>query len=164
MRHESAARAALYKEFDALSHGLAAAPRVLAHRDYHCRNILVTGSRLYVIDFQDARMGPASYDLVSLLKDSIDLSESEIDQWVREFLSRDHSAGRDAANFLRQFELMSVQRMLKALGTYGYQISVRGNPVYRKYLAGTIRRAYRSALRLQEFPAIEKMLEREMQG
>ena len=49
---------------------LAAEPRVLCHRDYHSRNLMLRGDRLFIIDFQDARLGPDTYDLASLLRDS----------------------------------------------------------------------------------------------
>ena len=49
---------------------LAGQPRVFVHRDYHSRNLMVDGARLGVIDFQDALMGPATYDLASLLRDA----------------------------------------------------------------------------------------------
>src|SRR3954469_3200312 len=73
-------RAALRKEFAVIVQELAAEPRVLCHRDYHSRNLMLRESELYIIDFQDARMGPDTYDLVSLLRDSyVDLPDSTVD-------------------------------------------------------------------------------------
>ena len=64
------------EECRAIVEELAAEPRVLCHRDYHSRNLMLHDGRLYIIDFQDARMGPDTYDLVSLLRDSyVDLAE-----------------------------------------------------------------------------------------
>src|SRR6185295_11569519 len=54
----------------ALAREAAAPPRVLCHRDFHSRNLLVQGDRLRLVDFQDARLGPVAYDLASLLRDS----------------------------------------------------------------------------------------------
>ena len=65
----AAARGALDGELRALARALAAEPRVFCHRDFHSRNLMLRGGRLYVIDFQDARLGPDTYDLVSLLRD-----------------------------------------------------------------------------------------------
>ena len=60
---------------------LAAEPRVLCHRDYHSRNLMLHDEQLYIIDFQDARMGPDTYDLVSLLRDSyVDLPEQTVER------------------------------------------------------------------------------------
>ena len=66
-----ATRAALADEWRALTEELASEPRVLCHRDYHSRNLMLHDGRLYIIDFQDARLGPDTYDLVSLLRDSV---------------------------------------------------------------------------------------------
>ena len=64
----------------AIAEELAAEPRVLCHRDYHSRNLMLHEVSLYIIDFQDARMGPDTYDLVSLLRDSyVDFSEQQVD-------------------------------------------------------------------------------------
>jgi aminoglycoside/choline kinase family phosphotransferase len=59
---------------------LAAEPRVLCHRDYHSRNLMWRDGRLRIIDFQDARLGPDTYDMASLLRDShVDVSEERLD-------------------------------------------------------------------------------------
>ena len=98
---------------------------------------MVHAGGLFVIDFQDARMGPDTYDLASLLRDSyVDISEAELDEFIGHFLSL--SGGSDAAEFRRRFDLMAVQRNLKALGTFGNQAAARGNPVYVQYMPRTI--------------------------
>jgi aminoglycoside/choline kinase family phosphotransferase len=135
-------RAALREEWAGIVHELAAEPRVLCHRDYHSRNLMLHQGSLYIIDFQDARMGPDTYDLVSLLRDSyVDLTPSQVDELIAYFLalSRPHGAGpADAAEFRRRFDLMALQRNLKALGTFGYQTTSRGNPVYIQYIPRTL--------------------------
>src|SRR6267143_1401913 len=65
-----AERSALTGEWATIAGELASEPRVLCHRDYHSRNLMLHDGSLYIIDFQDARMGPDTYDLVSLLRDS----------------------------------------------------------------------------------------------
>src|SRR5471032_1806324 len=81
-------RAALADEWAAIVDELAAEPRVLCHRDYHSRNLMLSEARLYIIDFQDARMGPDTYDLVSLLRDSyVDIADAAVDQLVAYFLA-----------------------------------------------------------------------------
>ena len=60
---------------------------MLCHRDYHSRNLMLHDRRLYIIDFQDARMGPDTYDLASLLRDSyVDLTEARVDELIRTYL------------------------------------------------------------------------------
>ena len=87
-------------------------------------------TQLYWIDFQDARMGPATYDLASLLRDSyVDLDEEFVAERAEEFRQR-AVPGEPRDTFQRRFELMSIQRNLKALGTFGYMATVRGSRVY----------------------------------
>jgi aminoglycoside/choline kinase family phosphotransferase len=67
---------------------LASEPRVLCHRDYHSRNLMLHEGSLYIIDFQDARMGPDTYDLVSLLRDSyVDFTEAQVEELIAFFLA-----------------------------------------------------------------------------
>ena len=132
------ARLSISLEFQKLSEELASEPQVLCHRDYHSRNLMLHNERLYVIDFQDARMGPATYDLVSLLRDSYtDLSEETIEGLIDRFLVNVPNS-LPADKFRRKFDSMALQRNLKALGTFGYQTSIRRNPVYIQYIPRTI--------------------------
>ena len=118
---------------------LAAEPRVLCHRDYHSRNLMYHEDRLYIIDFQDARMGPDTYDLVSLLRDSyVDLPEQTVNDLLAYFLALKGGTGREEA-FRERFAVMALQRNLKALGTFGYQTTARRNPVYIQYIPRTLR-------------------------
>ena len=81
---------------------LAAEPRVLCHRDYHSRNLMLHDGRLYIIDFQDARMGPDTYDLVSLLRDSyVDLPEQTVDELIAYFLALKGRRPGDDGEFRR---------------------------------------------------------------
>ena len=84
----AAAREALARELLRIVEELAAEPRVLCHRDYHSRNLMLHDGQLYIIDFQDARMGPDTYDLVSLLRDSyMDFTEQQVDDLIAFFLA-----------------------------------------------------------------------------
>jgi hypothetical protein len=134
----AAEKAALSTEWSHLVEELAGEPRVLCHRDYHSRNLMVHGGQLYVIDFQDARMGPDTYDLASLLRDSyVDISDSELDGFIAYFLA--FKGISDGVEFRRRFDVMAVQRNLKALGTFGYQAAARANPVYIQYIPRTLK-------------------------
>lgn len=132
-------RSALRDELRQVVAELAAEPRVLCHRDYHSRNLMLFADRLYLIDFQDARMGPDTYDLVSLIRDSyVDVGAAEADALIDYFLAlQGRSAER--VTFRRRFEVMAVQRNLKALGTFGFQATTRENPVYLQYMPRTLR-------------------------
>ncbi|HSR54515.1 MAG TPA: phosphotransferase, partial [Acidobacteriota bacterium] len=135
---------ALEEELDDVAQELSRRPRRLCHRDYHVRNLMLHEDELYLIDFQDARRGPLTYDLVSLLKDSIELPPQELASLVDYYRSQSGCPVPED-EFRREFELMSVQRLLKALGTYAYQIVVRENFIYEQYIGGSLKRALLSA-------------------
>src|SRR5438093_3017960 len=112
----AAQQAALAEEWAAVVGELASEPRVLCHRDYHSRNLMLHDGNLYIIDFQDARLGPDTYDLVSLLRDAyVDIAERQLDDLVAYFLAL--KGVHDQDEFRRRFDLMALQRNLKALGT-----------------------------------------------
>jgi aminoglycoside/choline kinase family phosphotransferase len=151
-------RAVLSEGFHRLSEEIASWPRVVCHRDYHSRNLMVHGERLVWIDFQDARMGPATYDLVSVLRDSyVDVEEEFLEERAEEFRQR-ALPGEHREVFRRRFDLMSVQRNLKALGTFGYQASVRGNRVYLPYIPRTLASARRNLSRYPELGPLWRVL------
>ncbi len=128
--------------FMPLCRTLAAQKPVFAHRDYHSRNLMACGDRLVMLDFQDARMGPCQYDLVSLLKDSyVDLGDSLRDELAEYYLELEEAhAGRaaDRRLFYEVFDLMSIQRNLKAVGTFAYQSAQKNNSRYLQYLPLTL--------------------------
>src|SRR4051812_45407557 len=149
-------RAALKEEFAAIVHELATEPRVLCHRDYHSRNLMLHEGQLYLIDFQDARMGPDTYDLVSLLRDSyVDLADQTVDELIAYFLAL--KGNPDDPDFRRRFNVMALQRNLKALGTFGYQTTARRNPVYIQYIPRTLRYVRRN-LTLPRFSRLRDLL------
>jgi hypothetical protein len=148
----------LRREFRVLIEELAAEPRVLCHRDYHSRNLMLHQDQLYIIDFQDARMGPDTYDLVSLLRDSyVDLPEQTVDELIAYFLALKGLTGAQSA-FRRRFDLMALQRNLKALGTFGYQTTGRRNPVYIQYIPRTLRHVRNNLAHLPQFSRLRSLL------
>lgn len=169
---DPASTVGLEDEFTTIARELSTYPRVLTHRDFHVRNMMVKNGILYVIDFQDARWGPPSYDLASLLRDSLDLDAETVQESVEYYLDQAKRSDffgltEDVFSekaFARQFHLMCVQRLLKALGTYAYQIIVRENFIYEQYMGGSLHRAHLSLTELQRFPAIERMVERELRA
>jgi N-acetylmuramate 1-kinase len=150
-------RDALGDEWSAIVGELAAEPRVLCHRDYHSRNLMLRGSDLYIIDFQDARLGPDTYDLASLLRDSyVDIADRELDEFIAYFVAL---KGRtDGPEFRRRFDLMALQRNLKALGTFGYQTMARRNTVYIQYMPRTLRYARTNIEKYARFARLHELL------
>ena len=91
-------------------------------------------------------MGPDTYDLVSLLRDSyVDFTDRELDELIAYFLALEAAgagAGATREEFRRRFDLMALQRNLKALGTFGYQTITRAAiTVYIQYMPRTLRYA-----------------------
>jgi N-acetylmuramate 1-kinase len=156
-------RTVLAEECSLIARELAGERRVLCHRDYHSRNLMLCDGRLFIIDFQDARMGPDTYDLASLLRDSyVDITDEELEDFVAYFLAfRGGSPARDEpAEFRRRFDLMALQRNLKALGTFGYQTATRRNPVYIQYMPRTIHYARANLAKYERFARLREVLGR----
>ncbi len=158
---------AIKRDLQSIAAELSARPRALTHRDYHAMNLMVDANgTLRIIDHQDARMGPATYDLVPLL---VERRLQPVDEaWVAEhqdlFLSLREKMGLpkiEADDFRYEFDLMTIQRQLKAIGTFSYQTAVVGRGVvYEKYIvpaAATVLRAM-SKPGMKEYPALRKAL------
>ncbi len=129
----------LDETFRFLAGEAAAQAQVFVHRDYHSRNLLYMADRdpaagkPGIIDFQDAVGGPRSYDLVSLLRDCyIRWPEEQVRAWAMAYRERAAPALRavDRAAFWRDFELMGVQRHLKAAGIFARLRHRDGKPGY----------------------------------
>jgi aminoglycoside/choline kinase family phosphotransferase len=160
----AADRTALAEEWLTIAGELAGEPRVLCHRDYHSRNLMLHGGHLHIIDFQDARMGPDTYDLASLLRDSyVDISDRELDELIAYFLALKGAAGGERAEYRRRFDLMALQRNLKALGTFGYQTTTRRNPVYIQYIPRTLNYARITLERYPRFQRLRELLARHIE-
>ena len=107
-----------------------AAPRVPVHLDWHGRNLLpAPGGAMAMVDFQDARIGPQGYDLVSLLRDCYTtLPAARVERLLARFLDAAETAGLpgvdDADAFRRTFDLVGMQRHLKAIGIFA-RLSLR---------------------------------------
>ena len=116
--------ALLDRSFAFLAREMLAQPTVLAHRDYHSRNLMITTSlNPGIIDFQDAVAGPIGYDLVSLLEDCyICWPRARVLGWLENYRLRlkaeGAAVGADSGEFLRWFELAGLQRHIKVLGIF----------------------------------------------
>jgi aminoglycoside/choline kinase family phosphotransferase len=137
---------------DLLVENALAQPAVFVHRDYHSRNLMVTrDDNPGILDFQDAVEGPLTYDLVSLLKDCyISWPGAHLDQWLGDFYARIDTELRRRVGedrFRRFFDLMGVQRHLKAAGIFarlnlrdgkaGYMADIPRTLGYITRLSGT---------------------------
>lgn len=160
----------LDREFTELSRELDKRATVLCHRDFHAANLMVDGAgRLRIIDHQDARIGSVAYDLVSLLLDRVTAAPSP--DWLAEkrgrFLGSRVAAGLSALDeeeFAEEFRLQTIQRCLKAIGTFSYQSAMRGKTYFLPFIRPMFEIVNRAAGHVGRFAAIEEMTKRELNG
>jgi aminoglycoside/choline kinase family phosphotransferase len=161
MRGCSPAPAGLREELHDLADRAARSPRrVFCHRDFHSRNLMMPErGGLVLVDIQDARWGPDAYDLASLLRDAYaEIDENWIEPLIGLYLSG-LSKPPDPESFRRRFHAVAAQRMIKALGTFGHQVAVKGDNRYLEAARRTVGRL-RGSLPASEqtAPLAERML------
>jgi N-acetylmuramate 1-kinase len=151
--------------FQRLANSALEQPRGFVHRDYHSRNLMLTATDTPgVIDFQDAVVGPVTYDLVSLLRDCyIAWPQHRIDAWVdsyRQQLLEDRRLTKGQnPSFSRWFDWMGIQRHLKAVGIFA-RLKLRDNkPGYLQDIPRTLSYIHEIAGRYQEFSDLARFLE-----
>lgn len=151
-----AANAGLDEIFDRLASSIAAHPYVLCHRDYHGQNIHILNGTLYIIDYQDMRIGPDTYDLASLLRDrgvaallGRETEEALVDSYRR-------AIGADAALRHRYFEVL-LQRTIKTIGTFARQALERGRLHYLDFIPPALDSVRRCVEELPGYGAMREL-------
>jgi aminoglycoside/choline kinase family phosphotransferase len=130
--------------YDLLVESALAQPRVCVHRDFHSRNLMLTEQgNPGILDFQDAVIGPVSYDLVSLLRDCyIDWPAERVQSWADAYFALAVRCGvlaeEHAASFTAWFDLMGIQRHLKAAGIFARLALRDARPDYLRSLPRTL--------------------------
>lgn len=142
-----------------------AQPQVFVHRDYHSRNLMVHAPNPAIIDFQDAVVGPLTYDLVSLFRDVyIDWPDARITDWIAAYCALATDAKiltpRQVVDVPGWFDAMGVQRHLKVAGIFARLYYRDGKPRYLDDLPLTIRYLTDVTRRLPELSALAALLER----
>ena len=146
--------------FERIAEHLSDRPRVLNHRDYHSWNLMVHDGAVVVIDFQDALLAPAQYDLASLLNDretdqvvTPALEEQLVDYYLERTEDRGGpKVGRD--EFRETYLLATLQRDFKVVGRFQYLDLVKGKPGYQRYIGPTLERIGRN---LRRAPGLEHL-------
>lgn len=132
----------LEKKFKKIALELSKSPYLLSHRDFQSKNIMIKNNVSYLIDFQDALMAPAVYDLVALLRDSyIVLNEEEVDLMLRHFWKISSVAKEifpDYESFEEIFYLQTLQRKMKDAGRFIYLNQVKGKEWFLPYVVPTL--------------------------
>jgi N-acetylmuramate 1-kinase len=127
-------------------------PKRISHRDYHSRNLMITLDKIRVIDFQDARLGPIQYDLVSLLRDSyVDIQPAYEKMILEDYLAKARPYLEDFSleQFQQIYKYQILQRCFKACGSFASFLNMRDDRRYLKYLPGTLKTV---AATLADFP------------
>ena len=130
--------------FEALIDNAIGQPQCLIHRDYHCRNLLLTpAGGLGIVDFQDALTGPAAYDLACLLWDCYhDFEDAERRRWQSYYESTSRFSFDEGA-LSRALDLTGLQRQFKAIGIFA-RLDIRdGKPAHTRYIAPVLESAAR---------------------
>jgi aminoglycoside/choline kinase family phosphotransferase len=156
--------------FSLLADNALAQPQVCVHRDYHSRNLMVTGrNNPGILDFQDAVVGPVTYDLVSLLRDCyIAWPRAQVEDWALGYRDLALQSGvlreehEDPVRFLRWFDLMGVQRHLKAAGIFARLNHRDGKPGYLGDIPRTLGYVLEVAKRYDELTEFGKFVDEDV--
>ncbi|MCB0366109.1 MAG: phosphotransferase [Bdellovibrionaceae bacterium] len=136
--------------------------KFICHRDYHSRNLMIKLGKMRVIDFQDARMGPIQYDLVSLVYDSyVDLNDetrNEILDYYRKCAATLYSHKTKDSDFQNVFNLQVIQRCFKACGSFSSFYNDRGDTRYLKYIRPTLETVVRHLELFPEYRFLAEIL------
>lgn len=128
--------AELEREIHLITTAVKEQPQVVIHRDFHSRNIMVTPEQtLGILDFQDAVVGPITYDLVSLLRDCyINWPPEQVEQWLRDYYQQQNAVHCKFDQFKRWFDWAGLQRHLKCAGLF-VRLNLRDHkPSYLQYI------------------------------
>ncbi len=135
--------AELDAEFLELCERLYQSPQVICHRDFHSRNIMLSFNEVCIIDFQDARLGPPAYDLVSLFYDSyVDLDDSSIatlTKYYKDNFPHFSSLNLSEDQWDELFLLQTIQRCFKACGSFASFKVTRDDNRYLHYIEPTLK-------------------------
>src|SRR5205085_8191200 len=152
-----------------LADNIARHPYVLCHRDYHGQNIHIFNDKLYLIDYQDLRMGPDTYDLASLLRNrgvarilgedtELELIDYYADWRVHGFPARSPPPQGERRSMRRRYFETLLQRSIKILGTFSRQPLTRGRMWYLDFIPPTLESVRRCADELPEYGPLAALL------
>lgn len=144
------------KETRKVTEELCKLPQGFTHRDYQSRNLMVKNDQLYIIDFQDALLGPKAYDVVCLLRDSYVDITPHLEDLLGYYCEK---AKQNLKKFRRVFDLQTVQRKLKDAGRFVYIDQVKKNPNFLKHIPLSLDYVKQALARLPEYKELFWLLE-----
>ncbi len=129
------------ERLDQIAEQLAAKPRVFIHRDFQSQNIVIKEGQACFIDFQGMRPGLAQYDLASLLYDPyVSLGQGEREELLAYYIQGLRELGFEpAADFEETFSLCAMQRLMQALGAYGFLGLVKERPWFLEHIPAALK-------------------------
>lgn len=157
----SSSREQLDTVFDDFAKEIDALPKGFVHRDYQSRNLMVrqdnpSPQNLYIIDFQDALIGPRSYDLVALLNDSyVDLSQALQSRLVRRYAQHRNLSYEEIQ---KEFDIITIQRKLKDGGRFVFIDQVKGDPSFLPFVSKSFSRVKNALARIKGYHNLKNAL------
>jgi len=147
---------------NAIAEQLATLPRVLVHRDFQSQNIMILEQRACLIDFQGMRPGLGAYDLASLLYDPyVTLTPAERESLLGDAIALYAQAGMPVADdFRQQFDLCAMQRLMQALGAYGFLGLVKEHPHFLTHIPPALASLREVAARIPGLDGFRHLLDR----
>lgn len=156
----------LRRDFERISQRLGSEPRFLNHRDYHSWNLFIADDRVRVIDFQDALLAPAAYDLATLLgdRDTPQAVTPEIEARLLDYFRRRWEENGGPTYAVKELEdlyfLCALQKALKVVGRFYYLDVVKQKPGYLRYIPSTVRQIQRVLPRFPDLAETAVLLHR----
>jgi len=143
-----------------IARGLAGKKRVLVHRDFQSQNVLIDRGEAWLIDFQGLRPGLAQYDLASLVYDPyMTLEADEREELINAYIGKVLDAGGEIeGDFRRTLDLSAMQRLMQALGAYGYLVLVRERRVFLDHIPAALKSLREVLERIPELEATRNLV------
>ncbi len=157
LKQESLNSNLLKKEFDLISNKLFSLKQLITHRDYHSRNLIYFNDKIYIIDFQDARLGNSFYDLVSLIEDTYVDLDSDLKKRLKEYFIKTSDLSFDD-DFEKNYTLQAIQRTFKACGSFAYLKNDIGTDRYIQYLSPSLRNLKNYFKKTNDYPEFQKLI------
>jgi aminoglycoside/choline kinase family phosphotransferase len=139
---------------------LASLPRVLVHRDFQSQNIIIQNGQANLIDFQGMRPGLAEYDLASLIFDPyVELSDTERSALITYYRQKQAENGRRVdGRFDNTLQLCAMQRLMQALGAYGFLGLIRGHENFLQYIPRAVRSLREIVAKIDDLKPLASLL------
>lgn len=151
---------ALTADFESLAHHVLRETLFPMHRDFQSQNVFIDRERVWILDFQGARLGPLQYDLASLLRDPYVSLPAEVEHRLLRFYHENAMPSPRLSwdGFRQTYALVSLQRLMQALGAYGFLGLVKGKPWFRKWMTPALALLSRAVGEVDGLPRLREVV------